>query len=67
MSVQYLIGGIGVLGILRTRRLARRRLAAEGVIIRPLREVLAERGWFSPERLGKGQTNQATDVPVRRT
>jgi MFS family permease len=67
MSVQYLIGGIGVLGILRTRRLARRRLAEEGVIIRPLREVLAERGWFNPERIGKGSANQKTDVPVRRT
>jgi sugar phosphate permease len=67
MSVQYLIGGIGVLGILRTRRLARRRLAEEGVIIRPLREVLSERGWFSPERIGKSSANQKTDVPVKRT
>jgi sugar phosphate permease len=54
MSVQYAIGVLGVLGILRTRRLARQRLAAEGVHVRPLREVLAERGWFSAQRLGKG-------------
>ncbi|MEV4702278.1 MFS transporter [Actinoplanes sp. NPDC049316] len=54
MSVQYAIGVIGVLGILRTRKLARQRLAAEGVHVRPLREVLAERGWFSAQRLGKG-------------
>ena len=54
MSVQYAIGVVGVVGILRTRRLARQRLAAEGIHIRPLREVLAERGWFSAQRLGKG-------------
>jgi MFS family permease len=43
MAVQYLIGGIGVIGILRTRRLARRKLAEDGVVVRPLREVIAER------------------------
>jgi nitrate/nitrite transporter NarK len=54
MSVQYAIGAIGLIGILRTRKLARRRLAEEqGLIIRPLREVLAEKGWFSGERIGK--------------
>ena len=54
MSVQYAIGAIGLIGILRTRRLARKRLADEhGVIVRPLREVLAEKGWFSGERIGK--------------
>ena len=54
MSVQYAIGAIGLIGILRTRKLARRRLAdEEGVIVRPLREVLAERNWFSGERIGK--------------
>ncbi|GAA2477076.1 MFS transporter [Winogradskya humida] len=54
MSVQYALMAIGVLGILRTRRLARRRMAAEGVHVRPLREALADRGWFSSERIGKG-------------
>ncbi len=55
MSVQYLLMAVGVLGILRTRRLVRRRLADEdGIHVRPLREVLAQRGWFSPERIGKG-------------
>jgi MFS family permease len=44
MSVQYLIFAVGLTGILRTRRLARRRLAEEGVDMRPLREVLSERG-----------------------
>jgi MFS family permease len=77
MSVQYLIGAIGVVGILRTRRLARRRLAEEGVVVRPLREVLAERGWFDAERIGKSTADRnvqkadasvrKTDVPVRRT
>jgi MFS family permease len=68
MSVQFLIGGIGVLGILRTRRLARQRLAEEGVVIRPLRVVIAERQWFSHERTGKGKELQPqTKVPVRRT
>jgi MFS family permease len=44
MSVQYLVGAIGLVGILRTRRLARRRLhAEEGIVVRPLREALAER------------------------
>jgi MFS family permease len=44
MSVQYLVGAIGLIGILRTRRLARRRLhAEEGIVVRPLREALAER------------------------
>ncbi|AGL19942.1 major facilitator transporter [Actinoplanes sp. N902-109] len=54
MSVQYALMLIGVVGILRTRRLARRRLAAEGVHVRPLREVFAERGWFSAQHIGKG-------------
>jgi sugar phosphate permease len=54
MSVQYLIGAVGLLGILRTRRLTRRRLAADdGLVIRPLRTVFADRGWFSRERTGK--------------
>ncbi|MFI5936354.1 nitrate/nitrite transporter [Actinoplanes sp. NPDC051494] len=53
MSVQYALMAIGVVGILRTRRLVRRRMAAEGVHVRPLREALAARGWFSAERIGK--------------
>ena len=54
MSVQYAIGAVGLIGILRTRRLARRRMAEDdGVVIRPLREVIAEKRWFSAERIGK--------------
>ena len=43
MSVQYLVGAVGVVGILRTRRLARQRMAEEGIVVRPIREILAER------------------------
>jgi sugar phosphate permease len=43
LSVQYLVGAVGLVGILRNRRLARRRMAEEGVVVRPLREVLAQR------------------------
>ena len=43
MAVQYLVGAVGLVGILRTRRLARRKLAEQGVTIRPIREILAER------------------------
>jgi MFS family permease len=43
MAVQYLVGAAGLVGILRNRRLARRRMAEEGVLVRPLREVLAQR------------------------
>ncbi|MFG1603864.1 nitrate/nitrite transporter [Actinoplanes sp. NPDC049265] len=43
LSVQYLVGVIGVVGILRTRRLARRKMAEDGVVVRPIREILAER------------------------
>jgi hypothetical protein len=53
--VQYLVGVIGLVGILRTRRLARRRLAEEGVVIRPIRQILAERRGLSVRRTDKGQ------------
>ena len=56
MSVQYLIGAVGLAGILRTRRLARRRLAEEGVHVRPLREVIAERRGLAPGRQVKTPT-----------
>jgi MFS family permease len=56
MSVQYLIGAIGLVGILRTRRQARRRLAEEGVHVRPLREVIAERRGLASGRQVKTPT-----------
>jgi hypothetical protein len=55
MSVQYLIFAIGLVAILRNRRLARRHLAAEGVVVRPLREVLAERRGLAASRGAKAK------------
>ncbi|WP_199520973.1 MFS transporter [Jiangella anatolica] len=43
MCVQYVMWAIGLVGILRTRRLARRRMAAAGVVVPPLRDVIAAR------------------------
>jgi MFS family permease len=40
---QYVVWGIAVVGILRTRRLARRRMAEDGIVVPPLRLVLAQR------------------------
>jgi hypothetical protein len=56
MAVQYLIFAIGLTGILRTRRLARRRLAAEGIVVRPLREVLAARRGLGIDRVVKAKS-----------
>ena len=71
MSVQYLIGAVGVIGILRTRRLARRRLAEDGIFVRPLRDILAERRGFSPDRAGKDtkftEDRETVTVHQRRT
>lgn len=40
-SVQYVVWAIGLVGIVRTRRLVRTRLAASGVLVPPMREVVA--------------------------
>ncbi len=40
-SVQYLVWAIGLVGIIRTRRLVRVRLAAAGVVVPPIREAVA--------------------------
>jgi MFS family permease len=56
MAVQYLIFAIGLTGILRTRRLARRRMAAEGIVVRPLREVFAERRGLGIDRVVKAKS-----------
>lgn len=42
-SVQYVIWAIGVAGILRTRHIVRARLAADGVVVPPLREAVRRR------------------------
>jgi MFS family permease len=43
MSVQYVIWGIGLAGILRSRRRARARMAEQGIVVPPFREALARR------------------------
>jgi MFS family permease len=43
LSVQYVVWGVGVLGIVLTRRKVRARLAQEGVVVPPIREALARR------------------------
>ncbi|HET9657118.1 MAG TPA: MFS transporter [Kineosporiaceae bacterium] len=43
MSVQYLVWAVGVGGILRSRRRVRARMAEQGVVVPPIREVLARR------------------------
>jgi MFS family permease len=45
-SVQYVVWAIGLVGILRTRRLVRRRMAAAGVVVPPIRDAIA-REWRS--------------------
>lgn len=42
-TVQYVVWALALVGILASRRKARRNLAAEGVVVRPLRQVFAER------------------------
>ncbi|MGQ0575569.1 MAG: MFS transporter [Pseudonocardia sp.] len=42
-TVQYAVWALALVGVLASRRRARRALAAEGVVVRPLRAVLAAR------------------------
>ncbi len=57
MSVQFLVAAVGLVGILRTRKLARRRLEEEeGIIIRPLRVALAERRGLAASRAVKADS-----------
>jgi MFS family permease len=68
LSVQYLIGLIGLGGILRTRHLARRRMAADGIVVRPIREILAERRGLVLARSVKAEdSGQSSTVNQRRT
>lgn len=41
--VQYAVWAVGLVGLLRSRRLARERLAADGVLVPRMREVLTDR------------------------
>jgi len=69
LSVQYLVGAFGLIGILRTRRLARRKLAEEGVVIRPVREILTERLGLAQRRPvnAQGFAEEVSTVNQRRT
>ncbi len=40
LSVQFLMWAVGVTGVVRTRRLARQRMAAQGIVVPPIREVI---------------------------
>ena len=40
-SVQYVVWGLGVLGVVRTRRQVRARWARQGVVVPPIREAIA--------------------------
>jgi hypothetical protein len=40
-SVQYVVWGVGLAGVLRARRQVRRRLALKGVVVPPIREAIA--------------------------
>lgn len=42
-SVQYLVWAVGLAGIVRSRRRVRARMAEEGVVVPPIREVMARR------------------------
>ncbi|GAA2695915.1 MULTISPECIES: MFS transporter [Actinoplanes] len=56
MSVQFVVAAVGLAGILRNRRLARRLLEEEeGIVIRPLRVVLAERRSLAASRAVKAE------------
>jgi nitrate/nitrite transporter NarK len=57
LAVQYVVGVAGLLGILRTRRLARQKMAEEGIIVRPVREILAERRGLAFRRSVKAGTS----------
>jgi MFS family permease len=68
LSVQYLVGLFGLGGILRTRRLARRKMAEQGIVVRPVREVLAERWGLAPHRPVKAEGSEPlSTVNQRRT
>jgi MFS family permease len=71
LSVQFLVLALGLTGILRTRRLARRRMADEGIVVRPLREVLAERrsarGLAEPHAVKAKSLSKRQKQKARRT
>jgi MFS family permease len=63
LSIQYVVGVVGIVGILRTRRLVRRRLAQEGVHVPPLRDVLARRRQKRHDRHTVNGSTEAIGIP----
>ncbi len=59
-STQYLVWAVGLVGILATRRLVRRRMADEGLVVPPLRQALAR------ERLARRRAREAAREARRR-
>ena len=59
MSVQFLVAAVGVLGILRTRRLTRRRMEEDdGIVFRSMRTALAERRNSAAARAEKARSRR---------
>jgi MFS family permease len=56
LSVQFVIWALGVGGVLRTRRLVRRRLAKEGVVVPPIKQAIRrDRERRAAARRGRGK------------
>jgi len=63
LAVQFAVMGLGVAGILRSRRIVRTRMAGEGLHLPPLREALArERARRRDERRGPGRAGTETST-----
>jgi MFS family permease len=72
LSVQFVVWAVGVVGVLRTRRLARRELARQGVVVPPIREAIARhraarrRAREARRRGSGGQQHRGARDAVRR-
>ena len=60
LAVMVVPWAVAFVGVLVTRRSTRRAMAAEGVVVPPLREVLARRhsGWGGPGRRGRSTSDE---------
>jgi MFS family permease len=58
LSVQYVVWAVGLVGIVVTRRKVRRRMASRGVVVPPIRDVIARRrgGVTSGRRGGRARS-----------
>src|SRR5680860_316827 len=66
LTAQYAIWAVGTVGILRTRRQVRARMATEGVVVPPIRDVLARRRAVSGRRTGGRPRPRRAGAPRRR-